>query len=78
MKLAEYLQQAALDDEAFASRSEGQFSAEAVRKWRFGVRMPRQKQLEKILELTDGMVTANDLFAARRIEPAAQHAENAA
>jgi hypothetical protein len=78
MKLADYLRQESLDDDAFASLSEGVFSAEAVRKWRFGVRMPRQKQLEKIVELTSGAVTANDLFAARRDESPPSEREAAA
>jgi len=60
MKLSAYLKAHDLDDEAFARKSEGAFSAEAVRKWRFGVRMPRPRMLLLISKLTDGKVTAND------------------
>lgn len=64
MKLGTYLKDAGLDDAAFAERSEGAFSAEAVRKWRFGVRMPRPNHLALISRLTDGQVTANDFMEA--------------
>jgi DNA-binding transcriptional regulator YdaS (Cro superfamily) len=62
MKLAAYLKAADLDDAAFAALSKGAFSAEAVRKWRFGVRTPRPKQLSLIAKLTKGQVTANDFM----------------
>jgi hypothetical protein len=32
----------------------------AVRKWRVGIRIPRPKQVARILEVTNGQVTAND------------------
>lgn len=63
MTLSDYLRDRGLDDAAFASLSDGAFSAEAVRKWRFRARTPRQRQLAKIVELTNGAVTANDFMA---------------
>ena len=68
MKLASYLKDAGLDDEAFAQRSKGRFSAEAVRKWRFGVRVPRPQHMALIAELTAGAVTANDFMSAPSVE----------
>lgn len=64
MQLSSYLKDAGLDDAAFAERSAGAFSAEAVRKWRFGARMPRPNHLAMITRLTDGQVTANDFMQA--------------
>jgi hypothetical protein len=60
MKLTQYLREKCLDDETFASLSSGAFSPEAVRKWRFGVRIPRPEQMRLIFELTQGAVTPND------------------
>jgi len=70
MDLARYLRDNDLDDESFAVLGAGAFSAEAVRKWRFGVRVPRPEHISLIAKLTDGQVTANDLVAghAGRIE----------
>jgi len=64
MKLSAYLKSKRLDDETFAQKSGGAFSAEAVRTWRFGVRMPRPRMLLLITKLTDGKVTANDFVPA--------------
>ncbi|NTG61811.1 XRE family transcriptional regulator [Agrobacterium rhizogenes] len=59
MKLHEYLNQADTQDEAeFASECE--VSISCVRKWRYGDRFPRPRQLEKIKAATRGRVTAND------------------
>ena len=70
MTIGEFLKTNGLDEEGFASRSDGTFSAEAVRKWRFGQRIPRPQHLRKITEITDGAVTANDFFALSSPTPA--------
>lgn len=70
MKLGTYLKDAGLDEDAFASKSGGRFSAEAVRKWRFGVRIPRPQHMALIADLTDGAVTANDFHPSREPAPA--------
>lgn len=65
MRIADYLKSNQLTDEDFAAKSgpEG-FSAEAVRKWRFGARTPRPRQMEIIVRLTNGDVTPNDFMSA--------------
>lgn len=70
MQLSDWLRTHNLSDKDFADRSDGQFSEEAVRKWRFRARRPRLAQLATISDLTGGAVTANDFFA--RPAPAQQ------
>ena len=70
MKLAAYLKHHGLSDEEFASHLGGGLSAEAVRKWRFGVRTPRPVHLVRIAEVTNGDVTANDFLPAPAATPA--------
>lgn len=62
MKLRAYLKEHDISDEALSALAGGSFSAEAVRKWRFGVRTPRPAQMAKLAELTNGAVTANDFM----------------
>lgn len=64
MKLSEYLTHAEIDEATFAERSDGAFSTEAVRKWRYGSRMPRPAHVAKIHEMTEGKVTFADLMLA--------------
>ncbi|BAU91196.1 hypothetical protein MPPM_2591 [Methylorubrum populi] len=64
MQLDAYLRANDLTDEAFARRLGPGVSAWAVRKWRYGQRIPRLAQQRRIREATDGEVTANDLIAA--------------
>lgn len=80
MKLSAYLKEHKLDDESFAAKSDGEFSAEAVRKWRFGVRMPRPRMLVLISKLTEGRVTANDFLpvAASDLYPVPRSRKRAA
>ncbi len=37
-------------------------SVGAVRKWLSGERLPRPEQMQKIVNITDGQVTANDFY----------------
>lgn len=63
MRLSTYLKKHGLDEGEFAALSQGQFSPEAVRKWRFGVRVPRPKHMAAIAAITGGAVTANDFMS---------------
>lgn len=65
MTLSEYMRNSQLDDEAMASLLG--CSAGAVKKWRYGERVPRPDQLKRIAEVTGHQVTANDFHG---IEPA--------
>lgn len=60
MKLIDYLKLSKLDDEAFAA-SIG-CSASAVRKWKYGERIPRRHTLTRIESATNGAVTVADFF----------------
>ena len=62
MKLHDYLLATKTSDEAFA-RLVGK-SAGAVRKWRYGERVPRPVVMTRIREATNGAVTADDFLPA--------------
>lgn len=66
MKLSDYMRQHALSDDAMAALVGG-CSASAVRKWKYGERMPRAGVLARIHDATEGHVTANDFLS---IDPA--------
>ncbi len=66
MRLGDYLKSNSLSDEAFAALSEHNFSAEAVRKWRFGSRIPRPRHMQRILQITGGQVEPNDFVDSAR------------
>lgn len=62
MTLNEYMKIHSLSDADLATSlgcSEG-----AVKKWRYGERVPRRAQMLLLLEHTKGAVTANDFLAA--------------
>lgn len=61
-KLDTYLRGAGLDDEAFATMVDA--STGAVRKWRYGERVPRPQQMVRIKQATAGAVTADDFMPA--------------
>lgn len=61
MTLADYMKAHGLDDLAMAEKI-GRCSESAVRKWRYGQRMPRVEQLRRIAEVTHGAVTPNDFL----------------
>lgn len=62
MTLNEFMKLANLSDTDIARKlgcSEG-----AVKKWRYGERIPRRDQLRQIHDITNGAVTANDFVGA--------------
>jgi transcriptional regulator with XRE-family HTH domain len=63
MDLRTYLDSNGLDEAAFASRLE--VTREAVLLWLAGARMPRPAMLKRIVEKTNGRVTANDFMNSR-------------
>ncbi|KMO29903.1 hypothetical protein VQ03_28955 [Methylobacterium tarhaniae] len=64
MKLAAYMEAQGLDDAAMAARIGPDVSPWAVRKWRYGQRIPRLGMLKRISDVTAGAVTAQDHFNA--------------
>lgn len=63
MTLQEFMRARKLDDEAMASKV-GEVSAHGVRKWRTGERMPRARQMQRIINATEGLVRPDDFFSA--------------
>ena len=61
MNLSSYMKMHNLDDDALAARI-GDCSASAVRKWKYGHRVPRPDQMARIIAATAGEVTPNDFF----------------
>jgi hypothetical protein len=61
MKLASYMKQHDLDDEAMAALI-GSGGASQVKKWKYGERLPRLPDLIRIEEVTGGAVTARDFL----------------
>lgn len=72
MKLVDFMRNHRLSDDEFAA-SVGGCSAFAVRKWKYGERIPRGETLNRIAAATGGAVTANDFMPepADAKEPAA-------
>jgi DNA-binding transcriptional regulator YdaS (Cro superfamily) len=73
MKLLAYLQSNRIADADFAAHigvSEG-----AVRKWKYGERIPRAEAMVQVLRATNGAVTPNDFLIDG---PAAEPAREAA
>lgn len=64
MQLDAYIRERNLSDGSFAAMLGDGVSAWAVRKWRYGQRIPRLAQQIKIAEVTGNLVTSNDLVAA--------------
>lgn len=62
MKLLNFLKLNDVSDEAFAASFDGEISASAVRKWKYGERNPRLPELVRIEEITKGAVTARDFL----------------
>lgn len=69
MKLDDFMKAEGLDDAAMAARI-GEVSEFAVKKWRYGERMPRPGVMGRITSATHGQVTANDFIEARPSEAA--------
>lgn len=64
MRLSDFLQQRNLSPADLAEQIGG-VTAEAVRLWAAGRRMPEVKFIQRIIEVTDNEVTIEDLFNAR-------------
>lgn len=60
MKLAEWLENAGVDRADFARRIDK--TAESVRRYEAGLRIPDRDTMPKIVRETAGQVTANDFF----------------
>lgn len=64
MQLDTYIRENKLTDGGFAKLLGPGVSEWAVRKWRYGQRIPRRAQQMRIAEVTNNLVTANDFVAA--------------
>lgn len=62
MTLAEFMKERDLDDEAMAALI-GKASAHAVKKWKYGERIPRPDALARISHATGGLVGPADFYA---------------
>jgi DNA-binding transcriptional regulator YdaS (Cro superfamily) len=76
MQLDTFIREKSLTDESFALLLGEDVSEWAVRKWRYGQRIPRPTMQQRIAVATGGQVTPNDFLAAvvasgRRREEAA-------
>jgi len=60
MKLAAYLKKNGYTDAAFARKA--RLSIFAIRKYRYGVRIPRPKNMMKIKKLTANAVSEEDWY----------------
>lgn len=64
MQLDAYIREQKLTDEGFAKLLGPSVSEWAVRKWRYGQRIPRFIMQKRILAVTAGAVTPSDLVEA--------------
>lgn len=59
MKLIDWMRSKGFDDFAVA-QMHGDCTAFAVKKWKYGERTPRNAQMRRLSEISEGSVTAND------------------
>lgn len=59
MKLSEYMADRGLDDATMTEKI-GSCSESALRKWKYGERIPRPRTMARIEEVTAGSVTLSD------------------
>ena len=84
MQLDAFIRDKSLTDESFAQLIGPDVSEWAVRKWRYGQRIPRPGMQQRISCATKGLVTPNDFLAAvvasgeRREQAAAKRLSEAA
>ncbi|MCJ2085528.1 hypothetical protein MKK88_05900 [Methylobacterium sp. E-005] len=84
MQLDAFIREKSLTDEGFAKLLGPDVSEWAVRKWRYGQRIPRPTMQQRIAKTTNGAVTPNDFLAAvmasgqRREQAAAKRLSGAA
>lgn len=62
MKLSEYMRERDLSPDALAAML-GDVSASGVRKWANEERVPRKDQVERIADITGGLVMPNDFYS---------------
>jgi hypothetical protein len=67
MKLLDWMQREQLDDQQVADRlnalpSSSNSSAAAVKKWKYGERIPRSNEMQGLFAISGGEVTANDFY----------------
>jgi len=65
MKLGDWLKNEGLthdDFVVFLKQNGLEISKPAIAKWCYGQRIPRKKEMQKISEVTDLKVTANDFY----------------
>jgi len=62
MNIADYLDASNRGDKEFATAL--RVSGETVRRWRYGLTLPRPQTIDRIEKLTKGVVTLADCYAA--------------
>ena len=77
MKLLDWLRAEKIDDRTLAERLGG-CSSYAVKKWKYGERMPGAARIIQLEEITGGHVTLRDWVAPAAAPPAEQEPERAA
>ncbi|CAL8981842.1 hypothetical protein RHODGE_RHODGE_04007 [Rhodoplanes serenus] len=73
MKLLDYMRREGVDDEALAARL-GSVTAFAVKKWKYGERIPDALTIVRLEEITGGAVTLRDWADQQRARPATERA----
>lgn len=76
MKLLDWMKREQLDDQQVADRLSAlpdatDVSAGAVKKWKYGERIPRVDEMHGLFSVTAGEVTANDFYELDPTERAA-------
>ncbi len=71
MKLIDWMKRESLDDDAVAERV-GDVTGSAVKKWKYGERLPRRDELLKLYEISGGVVTPNSFVLDPEQESAAE------
>jgi hypothetical protein len=59
MRLIDWMHEAGLTDSEVADKVGG-ISSHAVKKWKYGERIPRRAEQRRLTEISDGKVTPND------------------
>ena len=70
MKLIDYMRREKLDDERM-SRLVGDCTAHAVKKWKYGERVPDASRIVRIEKVTNGRVRLRDWSEAQELARAA-------
>lgn len=70
MTLLEFMRREGIDDAEMARRV-GDCSAGAIRKWKYGERVPRPKFMNRIREVSGGQISPADFYDTSRLREAA-------